>query len=440
MGESVGILVNGVTGIQQDALSGIFTATEAAIQSINWAELGNTVADGLSRAWGIVSGIGDVALGLGESVVGAGQQGVTALKGWIASWNTGDAESAAEAAGKQIVTDFNAGVTGTKADLVKTADEAAQAFLDAIKTKLSFQAFQGIGLDAMGGIVHGFTMLAAEAATMSGNAAQGLCDAVTVILSVDAGTSTGGDWAEAIGAGVSAKQGQLVSGAQVFARAGTKAAESVLNTGAGRTTGAEYASSIAQGIQSGRGSASNAASTLARAVAAVINGMSGTFESVGRNIVEGVARGIERGSSRIRAAAKSAAQTAYRTACDTLDIRSPSRVMAQVGQFYSEGFAGGITDGMERVSRAVQQLSAAAIGESAQGVPAQPVSVTGPVIDYDALAEATVMAMQRAGVGEAALYVNGRKMSDELEPDMSRATYNRAGRSAKGRTSRMVLA
>ena len=292
----------------------------------------------------------------------------------------------------------------------------------------------------MGGIVHGFTMLAAEAATMSGNAAQGLCDAVTVILSVDAGTSTGGDWAAAIGAGVSAKQGQLVSGAQVFARAGAKAAESVLSAGAGRTTGAEYASGIAQGIQSGRGSASNAASTLARAVAAVINGMSGSFESVGRNIAEGVARGIERGSSRIRAAAKSAAQTAYRTACDTLDIRSPSRVMAQVGQFYSEGFAGGITDGMERVSRAVQQLSAAAIGESAQGVPAQPVSVTGPVIDYDALAEATVLAMQRAGVGEAALYVNGRKMSDELEPDVSRATYNRAGRSAKGRTSRMVLA
>ena len=168
--------------------------------------------------------------------------------------------------------------------------------------------------------------------------------------------------------------------------------------------------------------------------------MSGIFENVGRNIAEGVARGIERGNSRIRAAAKSAAQTAYRTACDTLDIRSPSRVMAQVGQFYSEGFAGGITDGMERVSRAVQQLSAAAIGESAQGVPAQPVSVTGPVVDYDALAEATVLAMQRAGVGEAALYVNGRKMSDELEPDVSRATYNRAGRSAKGRTSRMVLA
>ena len=149
----------------------------------------------------------------------------------------------------------------------------------------------------MGGIVHGFTMLEAEAATLSGNAAQGLCDAVTVILSVDAGTSTGGDWAAAIGAGVSAKQGQLVSGAQVFARAGAKAAESVLSAGAGRTTGTEYASSVAQGIQSGRGSASNAASTLARAVAAVINGMSGTFESVGRNIAEGVARGIERGSS-----------------------------------------------------------------------------------------------------------------------------------------------
>lgn len=213
----------------------------------------------------------------------------------------------------------------------------------------------------------------------------------------------------------------------------------VLNTTA-KTTGAAYAISIAQGMQNGRSSATSAATVLARAVTTTLNSMNGTFESVGRNIASGIARGIESGSSSIRSAAKSAAQAAYRTACDTLGIHSPSRVMAQVGQFYSEGFAGGITDGMEQVSRAVQQLSDAAVGESVQRLPAQPVSVTGPVIDYDALAEATVQAMQRGGVGEASLYVNGRKMSNELEPDVSRATYNRAGRSAKGRTSRMVLA
>lgn len=86
LGVKVGKLTETVVGIPLDALSGIFSTTDSVIRSINWNDLGETIANGLSRAWGIVAGLGDIALGAGESVVMAGQQGVRGLKSWIQGW------------------------------------------------------------------------------------------------------------------------------------------------------------------------------------------------------------------------------------------------------------------------------------------------------------------------------------------------------------------
>jgi hypothetical protein len=104
------------------------------------------VADGLGRAFGIASGVGDVALGLGEAAVGAGQQGVNALKSWIASWGEdGSVESEATAAGSQVITDVRAGVTNEVPQLETTAQEAAGALLDAIRGVLMEKTVQAIG-------------------------------------------------------------------------------------------------------------------------------------------------------------------------------------------------------------------------------------------------------------------------------------------------------
>lgn len=66
----------------------------------------------------------------------------------------------------------------------------------------------------------------------------------------------------------------------------------------------------------------------------------------------------------IRQAAENAAQDAYKAAKDRLGIRSPSRVMAEVGRYYDEGFAQGITEHISEVTKAANRMSR----ESAAGV------------------------------------------------------------------------
>ena len=148
LGEKVATLVDGVTGIPLDSLSGIFKAAETAINEIDWNALGGQIADGLSRAWGLLAGVGDVALGLGEAAVGAGQQGVGALKDWIKSWRQDEeVESEATQVGAKVITDLDSGVKDEVPTLETTAKEAGDALLNAIKGVLTEEAVKAIGTD-----------------------------------------------------------------------------------------------------------------------------------------------------------------------------------------------------------------------------------------------------------------------------------------------------
>ncbi|MDO5378458.1 MAG: hypothetical protein Q4G52_09010 [Clostridia bacterium] len=66
--------------------------------------------------------------------------------------------------------------------------------------------------------------------------------------------------------------------------------------------------------------------------------------------------------------------------------------------------------------------------------------MTQTQIDYERLGDAVADANRRAGVGKATLRVDKRELGETIEPDVSRATYQRAGKSATGRAARMVLA
>lgn len=68
-------------------------------------------------------------------------------------------------------------------------------------------------------------------------------------------------------------------------------------------------------------------------------------ESMGRDIVEGVAIGIEAATPEAVASARSMADQVAQAARDALEIRSPSRVMIEVGQNIAEGVAIGIGSG-----------------------------------------------------------------------------------------------
>lgn len=149
------------------------------------------------------------------------------------------------------------------------------------------------------------------------------------------------------------------------------AAEAVSDAGAGAAEGekSKYkdagGSAITQfkiGMLGKQESVKVAAQTIAASAASQFNTVS--WYSVGYSIAAGVARGINANSWMIRQAAENAAQDAYKAAKDRLGIRSPSRVMAEVGRYYDEGFAQGITEHISEVTKAANRMSR----ESATGV------------------------------------------------------------------------
>ena len=147
LGETVGGVVNVLTDLAGEAIAAPLEAAYGFISGLDWSALGDTIADGLSRGFGLLAGVGDVALGLGESVVGAGKQGVGALKDWIASWRKDESvANEASEVGAQVITDLAAGVTEQVPTLETTAEEAADALLEAIKGVLTEKALKGIGL------------------------------------------------------------------------------------------------------------------------------------------------------------------------------------------------------------------------------------------------------------------------------------------------------
>lgn len=149
------------------------------------------------------------------------------------------------------------------------------------------------------------------------------------------------------------------------------AAESVADAGADAAAGenSKYkdagGSAITQfkiGMLGKQESVKVAAQTIASSAASQFNTVS--WYNVGYSIAAGVARGINANSWMIKQAAENAAQNAYEAAKDRLGIRSPSRVMAEIGRYYDEGFAQGITEHISEVTKAANRMSR----ESATGV------------------------------------------------------------------------
>lgn len=105
--------------------------------------------------------------------------------------------------------------------------------------------------------------------------------------------------------------------------------------------GKNYSEGLKIGINNGKSGAVSAARSLATATNTAVksNISASEMAGVGRNVAAGLASGISAGQSQaISAAARMAAQ-ALAAAKKELDIHSPSKAFAELGEFSSEGFA-----------------------------------------------------------------------------------------------------
>lgn len=166
--------------------------------------------------------------------------------------------------------------------------------------------------------------------------------------------------AEDYAGGVEDQTGTVETAAEAVSDAGAGAAEGEKSKY--RDAGGSAITQFKIGMLGKQESVKVAAQTIAASAASQFNSVS--WYNVGYSIAAGVARGINANSWMIKQAAENAAQDAYKAAKDRLGIRSPSQVMAEVGRYYDEGFAQGITEHISEVTKAANRMSR----ESAAGV------------------------------------------------------------------------
>lgn len=196
---------------------------------------------------------------------------------------------------------------------------------------------------------------------------ESITDAFSEISTSGATAAQTGDYegagaanAEDYAGGVEDQTGTVETAAEAVSDAGAGAAEGEKSKY--RDAGGSAITQFKIGMLGKQESVKVAAQTIAASAASQFNSVS--WYNVGYSIAAGVARGINANSWMIRQAAENAAQDAYKAAKDRLGIRSPSRVMAEVGRYYDEGFAQGITEHISEVTKAANRMSR----ESAAGV------------------------------------------------------------------------
>ena len=110
------------------------------------------------------------------------------------------------------------------------------------------------------------------------------------------------------------------------------------------------AEGVSEGIAEQQPLVAEQAKQLTETAKEEIAGYQTDFKAVGESLMEGVAKGVRDGQSGVVNAVAKALQAAVRAAKKEMDINSPSRVMAKIGDYMAQGVDVGWSDRMDSVS------------------------------------------------------------------------------------------
>lgn len=110
------------------------------------------------------------------------------------------------------------------------------------------------------------------------------------------------------------------------------------------------AEGVSEGIAEQQPLVAEQAKQLTETAKEEIAGYQTDFKAVGESLMEGVAKGVRDGQSGVVNAVAKALQAAVRAAQKEMDINSPSRVMAKIGDYMAQGVGVGWSDRMDSVS------------------------------------------------------------------------------------------
>lgn len=132
--------------------------------------------------------------------------------------------------------------------------------------------------------------------------------------------------------------------------AGVKTELSNVGTAVSESMQAVSAEGVSEGITEQQPLVAEQAKQLTEAAKEEIAGYQADFKTVGESLMEGVAKGVRDGQSGVVNAVAKALQAAVRAAKKEMDINSPSRVMAKIGDYMAQGVGVGWSDRMDSVS------------------------------------------------------------------------------------------
>ena len=132
--------------------------------------------------------------------------------------------------------------------------------------------------------------------------------------------------------------------------AGVKAEISDVGAEVSESMQAVSAEGVSEGIAEQQPLVAEQAKQLTETAKEEIAGYQADFKAVGESLMEGVAKGVRDGQSGVVNAVAKALQAAVRAAKKEMDINSPSRVMAKIGDYMAQGVGVGWSDRMDSVS------------------------------------------------------------------------------------------
>lgn len=132
--------------------------------------------------------------------------------------------------------------------------------------------------------------------------------------------------------------------------AGVKAEISDVGAEVSESMQAASAEGVSEGIAEQQPLVAEQAKQLTETAKEEITGYQADFKAIGESLMEGVAKGVRDGQSGVVNAVAKALQAAVRAAKKEMDINSPSRVMAKIGDYMAQGVGMGWSDRMDSVS------------------------------------------------------------------------------------------
>ena len=189
----------------------------------------------------------------------------------------------------------------------------------------------------------------------------------------------------------SAFSGGILSGSADAASAAAKVLSAAKFSDSARTeairgAGLSLAESFSGGIRSGKGGAASAASEALAAAKFSNAAATASARAAGLSLAEGFAGGIRSGSGGVGAAVAALVSQVTATLRTLLGIHSPSRVAANFGDLFGEGFADGIRGADAQVRSAADGLAGAAVGGLEATLPRE-ARTAAPIAEGEAAAE-----------------------------------------------------